>query len=267
MENKFIKYKNWYKSELKTGIINIKCDGWSSLEKFLNYYVDDTRNYIWRGQRCDNWPLLPRLDRKLEDINKLYDEKIRKEFLKRFKFAARNRYKEYIKNHSSDDDWWAFGQHYGLSTPLLDWTLSPYIATFFAFEKIGNNQTKYRTIYGMSVKLVQQKSKKINDEKICISFIDPTFLETPRIINQRGLFTKSPDGIDIENWLMENISNQEKRWVLIKILVPDKSRDMVLKSLERMAISSIEMFPDIIGSCDYCNMSLEIKNYCQNIFD
>lgn len=33
----------------------------------------------------------------------------------------------------NEHDWWAFGRHYNLDTPLLDWTENPKIAAFFAY--------------------------------------------------------------------------------------------------------------------------------------
>ncbi|HEA46597.1 MAG TPA: FRG domain-containing protein [Candidatus Pacearchaeota archaeon] len=260
------KRKEWFQSGIENGIIHIKCTGWSSFQSFMNEYIRDARDYIWRGQSRDDWVLIPSLDRKLNELNLLHDKEIRSKILKRFKFAMRGRGERSHSLLRFENNLWALGRHHGLLTPLLDWTSSPYIATYFAFEKKIKFPTDCRVIYGLSVKLVHQKSKSLTEKKN-IKFISPLVDDIPRLIPQRGLFTRAPNGVDIESWVKNNISNKEKRWVLIKILIPNKSREMFLKSLDRMAISQLELFPDISGACQYCNLGLEIKDYCQRLTD
>jgi len=215
----------------------------------------------------DNWPLLPSLDRELKKTNRLHDKDIRNNILTRFKLSIRGRIEKYPPKSYTENQWWALGQHNGLLTPLLDWSFSPYIAAYFAFSEVFDKQPKYRVVYGLSAKLVNLKSEAIGDEDKKIEFVSPFVSDNPRLISQRGLNTKSPVGIDIESWVKKNISNKEKRWVLIKILIPDKSRNMILKSLDRMAISPLELFPDISGACSYCNHSIRIKDYCERLTD
>jgi|SRR5215831_3621772 len=44
---------------------------------------------------------------------------------------------------------WLIGRHYGLHSPYLDWTASPFVAAFFALEKVYNNFSGLRTYYPM----------------------------------------------------------------------------------------------------------------------
>jgi hypothetical protein len=60
---------------------------------------------------------------------------------------------------------WALGQHYGLASPLLDWTESPFVAAYFAFIDTGERQTDFRAVYCLHRPSVEKKAKQLLAEK------------------------------------------------------------------------------------------------------
>jgi len=118
------------------GISTEHLDSWSEFVELVHDKVDYDQ-YIWRGQRSEKWRLEPTFERVVPDW--LYSDNeldgVRARHLEGFKLASRGRRGINPPMPSNDDEWWALGQHHGLATPLLDWSLSPYVAAFLHLNK------------------------------------------------------------------------------------------------------------------------------------
>lgn len=171
--------KPWTCQSHADGIVTFRLASWSHFFDFLEAEVfhlstPSKQSYIWRGQRRSDWSLSSSLDRLFSQLSLAAGpselEQRLAEHLDVFKHAARGRRGPNPAPLPEEKDWWALGQHFGLATPLLDWTRSPFAAAYFAFEELASNPTDYRVVYGLSRGAVDKKNGEIssasNDEKV-----------------------------------------------------------------------------------------------------
>lgn len=243
---------------------------------YLNYMTEDFINtpaYIFRGQQHNEWKVTSTLFRKLHENGYHNFDKFSTLHLDNFKYSIRGRFNNTFKpiDEMEDNELWSIGQHYGLATPLIDWSYSPFIAAFFAFENPDiTDQSDYRSIYCIHKIHLEEKIEQIKKDKSYqdynIEFVSPMRSYSSRLINQRGLFTKIPLGTDLQRWVDELFFKEDpkKGFVFAKIKIKNSERENTLKILSRMNINHFTLYPDLTGSSMFSNMSLEIRNYSYN---
>jgi hypothetical protein len=261
--------KRWVESDIVDGVGTVKITAWKYFHDYMYGEMLDYRTYVYRGHRRDDWKLEPTLDRLLREKGRLTDRRVRAHHLENFQFAVRGRRGPNPVPPTTENDWWALGQHNGLATPLLDWTTSPFVAAFFAYEKSKADDTSQRVVWAIAEASINAKAKELLREAASkktarpqvTEFFKPLSDENPRLVSQGGLFSRSPDGIDLETWVRHSFKGETNEFILMKIVIPKRDRLGALRSLNRMNINHLSLFPDLIGASQFCNTDLLIDNY------
>lgn len=289
--------------DCKSPFARTSASSWSDFLSIIDTYFLDWPEYIFRGQRDAKWALRSRFQReylqaeeRIQQVRTLVEheeqyrvvhlgtsEQMLKDQLERFKKASLGR-RGLAPRELSEDEWWALGRHFGLATPLLDWTRSPYVACFFAMQEAQTSASGLRAVwafshsgfreiqnnpseifeYGKSYSVVEQLADEIHPDKPdrpSIQTIESLVDENSRALNQNGLFTRTPEGRDIEEFIQSELDLPGAAPILYRIDIAEAQRETFLRQLEAMNIHSGSLFPDLSGAADYCNRVLEKHLY------
>ena len=203
-------------------------------------------NILFRGQQQD-WPLLPKLARikpkgrlrpvEYEMIRDL--QRTGHPYVGRFQFCNEKR--------EICIDPLAFAQHNGMATRLLDWTLNPLAALWFAVKNAPAKNSKDKLLDGVvwifcpddECHYILSYGSAFPEEGVYIH--RPNHL-TPQIFAQQGLFTLHGYDEGKEGFIaMEKHTPYCDR--LTKLIIPASSFSELRFQLDRCGINNASMFP------------------------
>ena len=219
-----------------------KIKTFSELHEVLEKYRNDKR-WCFRGQSDSAWPLQPKAGR--APYNAVDDAKV---------FAAwKRRAIEFVTTPpDSEWEWLAIAQHHGLATRLLDWTLNPLNAAFFAARRIKQRDA---AIYALRFKYeVDVTTEQPMDYPVDSAIYFPRGI-VPRITGQHGLFSIQSNP--------ESELKPDDKGILDfdKIVIEGSSRTKLIADLSFYGINSATLFPDLDGLSEFLNWTVESGEY------
>jgi hypothetical protein len=226
----------------------------NSWAEFKSYVIGlDHRRYIFRGQRN---PLRLRtgfhrtgradlLRFVIEDIPTLYRH-----------LSQRTTHIFNLNIAEQNGAFFNLVQHHGYPTPLLDWSYSPYVGAFFAYQKIRNSealtakaeekvrifmfdQMLWRTTYNQIPKVTSCPPHFSIQEFIAI--------DNERLIPQQSI-SSITNIDDIESYIRSR-ETDERRYLQV-IDLPMNERPQIMRELSVMGITAGSLFPGLDGACE-----------------
>ena len=227
----------------------------------------DRSLWYMRGQANATWPLTPSLVRLFNEknVNPQKSFGIEMNTLREFQSQAHLHIpRNVLSQMKSDMAWLMLMQHYSCPTRLLDWTLSPFIATYFAVEQqanidgavwffqSSNADTLMTEKYGSLHDQIDRIFEPIDAKPAIYPIVG--MVHTERSAAQQAVYTLCLDIIGNHDEIMARDlavkypdANGSANKMLNKIVIPATLKNEFLSRLLTMNIKAQTLFPGADG--------------------
>jgi hypothetical protein len=249
----------------------------TSWKEAKDLFEEIDQHFIFRGQRDASWLLRTSIERS-SFFAKSYH--VERDFVQDFQRGA-STYSDMRHLPKPDDylSWLSLMQHYGAPTRLLDFSLSPYVAVFFALEGAVQNSAvwaiekdhlkedlhhKFPFEYHEDI-FFDLKEDVFNtiftENKIkCVFPVRPVLADR-RYLLQQAIFVSL--GNSNETFMQQLEAYQWPQYLpehILKIVIPSEIREEALWDLSRMNIHRATLFGDLEGYSAYLKSHYELRH-------
>lgn len=246
---------------------HIRLNRWSEFKELAE---KSRLEWIFRGQSNSDWELQTTLERSniVEDFPEFEDE-----LLNEFKKGVRFYLKDELEPETTLE-YFSMLQHFGAPSRLLDFTKSPYIAAYFAFEQakeeneevaiwivnkicLYNSALQYfkdkiKYLKGMNnyafsdntFELVYEESKK--GELNCVFPAEPNN-QNQRYHLQQSIFLAQGNPYQPLIKQLKFVKSDILTKTFMKVTIPTGEKKRALREMQKMNINRASLFPGIDG--------------------
>lgn len=242
----------------------IRLADWNEYKNFVDTLSE---NWAFRGQGNARWALRNAIER--TDFIRLH-KNIEIDFLAEFQRGARN----YLQRDELPEhiiEWLALMQHHGAPTRLLDFTKSPFIASYFAYEECALEADCFVSVWAININFLKNRALEIfsaefsEDLKLTQNLINEKLFEKIFYQNNQNLvFPVEPFRMNKRYSLQQSIFvstgtsaepfmnqlqflGEDLKKAVLKIELPGSLQKEVLRDLQRMNLNRASLFPDLDG--------------------
>lgn len=220
----------------------IKVSEFGQLHEALNKYSSEMDHCFFRGQSDASWPLIPKAGR--HPFDTIEDDELFQDWM--------DGGRQYLTDSPRTKlESLAIAQHHGLATRLLDWSLNPFVAAFFAvWEDNDTDAAIYVITEPYSCRCGTDSDPFYLEERECYDVMswEPSAV-TLRLVRQSGVFTVH----DPPTKVMSEFFGKELDCIIIK----RQYRKKLKKELAYYGYTRSSLFPDLDGVAGHLNWKVE----------